>query len=110
IGLETARQFLAEGARVAITGTNPATLDQACKELGGGARVIKSDAGNIKAQKDLAKEIEGAFGGLDILVVNAGIAELRPLEAWDEQAFDRSFDINFKGPFFLIQALRPLLA
>ena len=50
------------------------------------------------------------FGGLDILFVNAGIAELQPIEQWNEGAFDRSFAINVKGPYFLIQALLPTFA
>jgi len=110
IGLETARQFVSEGARVAITGTNPATLEAARKELGGGVLIVASDAGHAAAQGALAETIAKAFGQLDILFVNAGIAELRPLEKWDESAFDRSFGINFKGPFFLIQALLPIFA
>ena len=110
IGLETARQFIEEGARVAITGTNPDTLDAARKALGKDAQVIASDAGNAAAQSKLSKQIADTFGKLDILVVNAGIVELRPLEKWDEAGFDRSMTINFKGPFFLIQALLPVFA
>ena len=110
IGLETARQFLAEGARVAVTGTNPETLEAARKELGEGVLVIKADAADVAGQKEVAATIEKAFGGLDILFVNAGIALLKPIDAWDETSFDRVFDINVKGPYFLIQALLPLLA
>jgi NAD(P)-dependent dehydrogenase (short-subunit alcohol dehydrogenase family) len=110
IGLETARQFIAEGARVAITGKNPATLDAARKELGESVLVIASDASDVAAQKTVAESIRQAFGGLDILFVNAGIADLRPIGQWDETGFDRSFALNVKGPYFLIQALLPLLA
>ncbi|HEY3836085.1 MAG TPA: SDR family oxidoreductase [Bryobacteraceae bacterium] len=110
IGLETARHFVREGARVAVTGKNPATLDAAGKELGPEAMILASDAADISAQRVVAQAIGKEFGQLDILVVNAGIAELRPLESWDEAAFDRSFDINFKGPFFLMQALLPVFA
>ena len=110
IGLATAREFLGEGARVAITGTNPATLESVRQELGDKALVIASDASNVAAQQALAKTIGEAFGGLDILVVNAGIADLRPLGNWDEAAFDRSLALNFKGPFFLTQALLPVFA
>jgi NAD(P)-dependent dehydrogenase (short-subunit alcohol dehydrogenase family) len=109
IGLETARQFLQEGARVAITGKNPATLEAARKELGE-VLVLSSDAGDAAAQKAVAEAIGREFGGLDILFVNAGIAELRPAGQWDEAGFDRSFAINVKGPYFLIQALLPLFA
>lgn len=110
IGLETARQFLAEGARVAVTGSNKATLAAVREALGKEVVVIAADAGDVAAQKRVADEIGKAFGGLDILFVNAGIGEFRPLDDWDEAAFDRSFAVNFKGPFFLIQALLPLFA
>ncbi len=110
IGLEIARAFLNEGARVAITGRDPATLDAARKELGPEVLALSSDAGDVAAQQALANSLRQAFEKIDALVVNAGIADLRPLEQWDESAFDRSFSINFKGPFFLIQALLPLFA
>jgi len=110
IGLETARQFLAEGARVIVTGTNPKTLQEARKELGSEVSVISSDAGDVAAQKKLADAVRQTFEQLDILFANAGIAALAPLEQWDEAAYDRSFAINLKGPFFLIQALLPLFA
>ena len=110
IGLETAHQFLSEGARIAITGKNPATLEAARKELGRGVLVIPSDSADVAAQKDVAETIRQGFGGLDILFVNAGIAELKAIEQWDEAAFDRSFAINVKGPYFLVQALLPVFA
>jgi NAD(P)-dependent dehydrogenase (short-subunit alcohol dehydrogenase family) len=110
IGLETAREFLNEGARVAITGTNPKTLEAARQQLGADVLVISSDASNVASQKTLAEEVSKAFGTLDILFVNAGVADLRPIEQWDEAAFDRSFAINMKGPYFLIQALLPIFA
>jgi NAD(P)-dependent dehydrogenase (short-subunit alcohol dehydrogenase family) len=109
IGLETARLFLQEGARVAVTGKNPRTLESAREDLGPAALVFDSDAGNVADQKKLAVQIRDSFRALDVLFLNAGIAEMHPLEEWDETAFDRSLDINFKGPFFLVQALLPLL-
>jgi NAD(P)-dependent dehydrogenase (short-subunit alcohol dehydrogenase family) len=110
IGLETARRFLEEGARVLVTGTNPATLEAARKELGEGADILPSDASQAAAQPKLAKEVHNLFGQLDVLFVNAGIAALQPLEQWTEEAFDRSFAVNVKGPFFLVQALLPVFA
>jgi NAD(P)-dependent dehydrogenase (short-subunit alcohol dehydrogenase family) len=108
IGLETAREFLKEGARVVVTGTNPVTLEAARKELGSEVLVLSSDASDVASQKKLAQEVQKAFGGLDILFANAGIAELRPVEQWDESAYDRTFALNMKGPFFLVQALLPV--
>lgn len=110
IGLETARQFLAEGARVAITGSNPATLDAAVAALGPGVLAIRSDAGDVAAQDILAAEVGKAFGGLDILFVNAGIASFGPIDQLDEASYDRMFAVNLKGPMFLVKALLPLLA
>lgn len=110
IGLETARQFLAEGARVAVTGTNPETLALARAELGSDALILRADAGSVADQKTLAQSLQDAFGQLDAVFINAGVAEFRSLDAWDEAAFDRSIAVNLKGPFFLLQALLPLLA
>lgn len=110
IGLETAHQFLKEGARVAITGKTPATLEAARRELGPDVLVIASDASDAAAQKQVAETVRQTFGALDALFVNAGIVDMRPLEQIDPAAFDRSIAINLKGPFFLIQALLPVFA
>ena len=61
IGLETARQFLAEGARVAVTGLNPATIESARAELGVDALVIPSHAGNVASQATLAEAVRGSL-------------------------------------------------
>ena len=110
IGLETARQFLAEGARVAITGSTDASIAAARHELGDGVLILRSNAGVVAEQPALAKAVGEAFGGLDVVFINAGVAELRPVEQWDEAAFDRTLSINLKGPYFLLKALLPLLA
>jgi NAD(P)-dependent dehydrogenase (short-subunit alcohol dehydrogenase family) len=108
IGLETAREFLREGARVAITARDTESLDAARKGLEGEVLTIASDMGDVGGQRKVAETIRQAFGTLDVLFLNAGIVEMRPLENWDESGFDRSFNINFKGPFFLLQALLPI--
>src|SRR5262245_27538538 len=109
IGLATARRFLEEGARVAITGTSDKSLESAKGELGD-VLLVRADVGNVIEQKHVATAIRDAFGGLDVLFVNAGVGDFRPLEQWDEAGFDRSVAINLKGPFFLVQALLPILA
>ena len=110
IGFATAQEFLNEGARVIITGANPKNLEAARQKLGGVAGAILADAGSVVAQEAVAAAVGKEFGGLDVLFCNAGIVEMRPLDAWDEMAFDRSFNTNFKGAFFLIQKLLPLFA
>ena len=110
IGLETARQFIAEGATVAITGRSQSALDAAGQALGGKALLLLSDAGDIPQQRELAQRLGQRWPRLDVLYINAGDVTHRPLQEWDEQSYQRLMDINRKGPFFLIQALLPLLA
>jgi NAD(P)-dependent dehydrogenase (short-subunit alcohol dehydrogenase family) len=110
IGIEMARQFVAEGATVAVTGLNEHTLSQARELLGPEVEIMRSDAGDVPAQAQLAQRLKEKFGQLDVVVLNAGIGVFKPLDQWDEAAFDRSVAVNLKGPFFLLQALLPLLA
>ncbi|CAM3878892.1 NAD(P)-dependent dehydrogenase, short-chain alcohol dehydrogenase family [Pseudomonas synxantha] len=110
IGLETARQFLAEGATVAITGRSENALLAAKRELGDAVLSIQSDAGDAAGQKALARRIAGLWPRLDVLFVNAGDVTHRSIEDWDEAAWDQLMQTNLKGPFFLIQALTPLLS
>jgi len=109
IGLETARRFSEEGARVAITGISKAGLDAARKEVPD-VVVIEADAGDASGQGKVAEEVRNTFGQLDILFINAGIVELKPIGQWDAAAFDRSFNTNVKGPYFLLQELLPMFA
>ena len=109
IGLETARRFIEEGARVAITGHSKPALEATRQQLGD-VIVIDSDAGDAAAQGKVAEEVRNAFGQLDVLFINAGVVELRPVDQWDAAAFDRSFNTNVKGPYFLVQALLPVFA
>ena len=110
IGLETARQFLSDGATVAITGRSQERLNAAARELGPTVLPIRGDAGDIEDQRRIAKSIAGHWGRLDILFVNAGDVTHRPLGDWDEATYDALMATNLKGPFFLIRALLPLFA
>ncbi|MCS2148007.1 SDR family oxidoreductase [Scandinavium manionii] len=110
IGLETARQFLEEGATVAITGRSESGLLAAREQLGENVLILKSDAGDLGQQQQLAGALREQWPRLDILFANAGDVTHQSLEAWDEHAYDRLMSTNLKGPFFLIQALLPMLA
>lgn len=110
IGLATAQEFIAEGAHVAVTERNPGTLAQAQRILGDSAWVIATDAGDIQAQKGLAETLASRWPGLDAVFVNAGDVTHGLIEEWDEAKWDRLMQINLKGPFFLLQALLPLLS
>lgn len=109
IGLETARQFLAEGATVAITGRNEENLLEAKKELND-VVVFRHEAGDALEQVNLAAALQEIWPRLDVLYINAGDVTHKPLELWDEPSFDALMNTNFKGPFFLIKAMLPLLS
>lgn len=108
MGLETAKEFVREGAEVFITGRNEETLKAALKELGPKAKMAVSDAGNLKDIAILAETIKKEFGHLDAAFINAGIANFVPLEEITEKHFDDTFNTNVKGPLFLVQKIVPL--
>ncbi|MDI3321103.1 SDR family oxidoreductase [Pinibacter soli] len=108
IGFETARQFLAEGAKVIIIGRNKDELDNAVGELGEGAYAVEADVSKVDAIKAMRGKIEKIFPSLDILFVNAGIAKFAAIEDVTEEWFDNQFNTNFKGAYFTIQQLLPL--
>ncbi|MES2530562.1 MAG: SDR family oxidoreductase [Pseudomonadota bacterium] len=109
IGLATARAFVAEGARVAITGRDPAALAAAGAELGGDVLLLQSDAGRLADQQALADRLAAHWPRVDVAYLNAADVTHRPLQDWDEAAYDRLMATNLKGPFFLLRALLPLL-
>lgn len=109
IGLAAALQFAAEGARVVITGRDAEALEAARLQLGEGALALRTDAGDVAASRDLAATLKGAGITLDAVFINAGVAKFGPFDAIDERLWDETFNVNTKGPYFLLQALSPLL-
>ena len=109
IGLATAKLFIQEGARVAVTGRGAKALEAARAELGPNALVLASDTSKPADIKKLAAAIKDELGALDIVFVNAGIAEFRPIEGSDEEFFDRTFETNVRGAYLLTREVLPLL-
>jgi len=109
IGRSTAELLHAAGARVAITGQNPDTLAAASRELPSDVLVLRSDARSLADATELAAELERRFGKLDVVFLNAGIAQLAPFEAVDEAFYEEHMDVNVKGVVFTLQKLLPLL-
>lgn len=109
IGLATAKRFVAEGAKVAITGRSQKTLDEALKELGTSGIAIQGDSSNLNDLERIYKEVENQLGKVDALVVNAGVYIMAPLADFTEEMFDKVSDINFKGAFFSVQKALPVL-
>src|SRR6201986_940511 len=104
IGLETAKLFVAEGARVIITGRNQATLDAAAKELGPNAIALVADGTDVAALEAAVKKGVEKFGKIDIVFANAGIAGGTPVGSTQMEAFERVLRTNVTAVFFTVQA------
>jgi NAD(P)-dependent dehydrogenase (short-subunit alcohol dehydrogenase family) len=109
IGLTTARLFVAEGAKVAITGRNQATLEAAAKELGPNAIAIVADATDIAATEKAVAQAAAKFGKLDIVFANAGIAANTPVGGTSLETFESVLKTNITAVFFTVQAAVPHL-
>ncbi|HSZ52598.1 MAG TPA: SDR family oxidoreductase [Caulobacteraceae bacterium] len=108
IGAATARLFKAEGASVVVTGSTPASVDRARTELPG-VEALVSDAADASAARTLVDQVSARHGRIDVLFVNAGVAQFAPLAEIDEAIYDRMFDVNVKGAFFLIKHAVPAI-
>jgi NAD(P)-dependent dehydrogenase (short-subunit alcohol dehydrogenase family) len=109
IGLASAKRLREEGARVAISGRNRKTLDEAVKIIGDGVLAVQADVAKLPDVDRFFAEVSKQFGKIDVLFVNAGIAKFAPLADTSESVFDEQFDINAKGAYFSVQKALPLL-
>ncbi|MBT9315537.1 SDR family oxidoreductase [Leptothoe spongobia] len=109
IGFETAKLFIAEDAQVIITGRSQTRLDEAVAALGPNATGIKADVQSLDELDRLAIQVKNTVGQFDILFANAGIAKRANFRDVTEADFDQEVAINFKGAFFTVQKLEPLM-
>lgn len=109
IGLASAKRLQEEGARVAISGRDKKTLDEAVKTIGNGVVAVQADVAKLTDLDKLYKEVTQELGKIDVLFVNAGVAKFAPLAETSESTYDEQFDINIKGAYFTIQKALPLL-
>ncbi|HLH43180.1 MAG TPA: SDR family oxidoreductase [Bryobacteraceae bacterium] len=99
IGKGIAEMLIASGARVAITGRNPARLDAAARQIG--AHPIHADVSQQADVQRTMQEVLRQFGGLDVLINNAGLGVFKPLVEMDLDAFERTFATNVTGAFLM---------
>lgn len=109
IGFATAKLFLQEGAKVAIVGQDKDRLDEASASLGSGVLAIQADVSSASDMSTAANEIKNAFGKLDVLFANAGIAKPMPFSDVDDANIDDQVGVNFKGVIYSIKSVLPLL-
>jgi NAD(P)-dependent dehydrogenase (short-subunit alcohol dehydrogenase family) len=111
IGRMIAEGFLAQGARVYISARKAAACDQTAKELSafGHCVSLPADVSTLQGAQALVEAYAKHEGSLDILVNNAGAAWGAPYAEFPESGWDKVVDLNLKTPFFLTQALTPML-
>ena len=109
IGLATAKLFHDQGARVAISGRDQKTLDEAAKNIGADTLAVKADVSKLADIDKFFAQVTAKFGKIDTLFANAGIAKFAPVGDSTEQLFDETFDINVKGLYFTLQKALPHL-
>jgi NAD(P)-dependent dehydrogenase (short-subunit alcohol dehydrogenase family) len=109
LGLATAKLFVAEGAKVALTGRNRDTLGAAAKQLGANALALVADATDVAATEAAIKQAAEKFGKLDILFANAGIPGQTTLGSADVATFEQIIRTNLTAVFFTVQAALPYL-
>ena len=109
IGLATAQELAAQGAKVYITGRRQAELDAARADIGAAAVAIRADVSRMADLDAVYAQIAKEEGRLDILFANAGGGDMLPLGAITEEQFDRIFGTNVRGVLFTVQKALPLL-
>jgi NAD(P)-dependent dehydrogenase (short-subunit alcohol dehydrogenase family) len=110
IGLGIAKRFVAEGARVFITGRRKDALDDAIAEIGGSVEGIQADSSSLADLDRLFETVKASAGSLDVLVANAGGGTMEPLGSITEEGFEATFATNVKGVVFTVQKALPLLS
>ncbi len=110
LGLILARDFLKEGARVAICGRDAATLERARTELerlGGEVLAVPCDVTDPVKVEALVSAVHERFGAVDVLVNNAGVIQMGPLESMTMEDFEESMAAHLWAPLYLTLAVLP---
>ena len=104
IGYETARRLRDRGAMVALVDVDSAATEAAAQTLGERAIAIAADVTDAAAMRAAVEAVVERFGGLDIVVANAGIAPpARPMTVVDSDAFERTIEIDLLGVWRTVQ-------
>src|SRR5918998_2422580 len=107
IGAESARRAAAAGANVALVGLEPQELERVAAQCGSNAAAFECDVTDWDA---LERAVEGAlerFGGIDVVMANAGIAPAGMTRSMDPMAFERTIEINLLGVWRTVRACLP---
>lgn len=108
IGQAAGAEMIRLGARVVISGRDEKML-QTVNQLSGDVLAVQADVTKLADLERLFQQTEDAFGKVDILFVNAGLAVLKPLSEMTEDDFDTVMNVNFRGAYFTVQKALPHL-
>ena len=113
IGRACAHAFARHGAHVALNHPgDDAAVDEVAREvvdLGGRALIAPADVADVTAIRAMVSQVHEQLGGIDALVLNAGICPWVPFFEITEEGWDRVIDVNLKGQFFVAQAAAQLM-
>jgi NAD(P)-dependent dehydrogenase (short-subunit alcohol dehydrogenase family) len=104
IGKATAMRFLEERVKVAILDRDETACDQIQEELAGLAAVIVADVSDSEAVKRAFSDLDDLWGGLDVLINNAGISMRHKFLDITPEEWRQVIDVNLNGMFFVAQA------
>lgn len=108
LGAELARQAHARGARVALVGRRLAPLQQLADELGDGAAAFEADVTDAEKLHRAAEAATATFGGIDVVVANAGIAPpSESIATITPDEFERTVDVDLLGQWRTVRATLP---
>src|SRR4051794_32347855 len=107
IGAETARQLRAKGARLALAGLEPELLEQRAAELGGETAFFEADVTDRDAVEAAVAGAVERFGGIDVVIANAGVASGGPVAGIDPAAFETVIEVNLLGVWRTVRAALP---
>ncbi|MFE4514148.1 SDR family NAD(P)-dependent oxidoreductase [Kitasatospora sp. NPDC056783] len=108
-GRTLVRAALEAGDRVAATARRPEQLDDLVEEFGDRVRPLALDVTDPAAARAALAEARDAFGRIDVLVNNAGYANVSPIETTEDADFRAQFETNFWGVYNVTKAALPLL-
>ena len=100
IGLATAQRFIDEGSRVAVLDIDRKALDAVSRENWGIERAIQADVSDSAQVSRAFQEIDGLFGGIDVLIANAGISIRKDFAEISDEQWARVLRTNLDGVFF----------
>ncbi|HVO79212.1 MAG TPA: SDR family oxidoreductase [Terriglobales bacterium] len=107
IGRACAIALAREGAKVALVGRRKERLEAVAREIGGSALVLNADVSILQEIDRVVEETVSQFGGLNVLLNNAGVLHIGTAEQITEDQWDETFDVNVRGVWMLSRTVLP---